>query len=140
MMALTYPMLYLSYTGGGHCRLRASHCPTPLLSCCPPLHWVLGVRPSPLFVSSTTRLPHVGRPPLLLHPPPPNRLTSSTPHSRCNLLHPIASHHPPPPLVASSAAQSPCIVRHPLIFPFALASTLSIAAPTVPTTAIVASI
>jgi hypothetical protein len=96
-MALSYLILYLSHTGGGHRRLRASRCPTPLLSSRLPLRWVLGVRPSPLFVSSTIQLPCIVRPPLLLHPPPPNRLALST-----------------PPPIASSAAQSPCIICPPL--------------------------
>jgi hypothetical protein len=98
-MALSNLTLCLSYTWGGHSRLRALLCPALLLLCRPPLRWVLGVHPSPLFVSSTTQSPRVVHPSFSLHPPPPNHLASST----------------PPPLIATSATQSPCVVCPPLL-------------------------
>jgi hypothetical protein len=139
-MALSYLILYLSYTGRGHCRLCASSCPTPLLLCHLLLRWVIGVCPSALFMSSTAQLPRIVNPPLLLRPLPPGHLTSSAPPSRCDLHCPIALLHVPPPPIVSSTTQLPCIIRHPIISPFTIASPLSIAVHTVPTTTVVASI
>jgi hypothetical protein len=93
-MALGYLILYISYTGGGHCRLHALHYPTPLLLCCPLLHWVLSDRPSPLFVSSTTQLPCAVCPPLSLRPLPPDCFALPAP--------PSPSRPPPPNCLALS--------------------------------------